>query len=170
MGRRLLTILLVTLAALPLLAGPAGAAGGWATVKLERQPMPVAGEPEIVAFEVLSHGVTPVTAVGARIEVTDAGGVVARFPVRIEGKARHVAEVMIAEPGPSLWVIDHGWGSPVELGTIPVRQSTSAAAVAGHRLPPLARYGLPAMAALLLVGLVITRRPTAARRTTVMLP
>jgi len=153
-------------AALLLLIGPShAAAGGWAITALDPFEQPAAGEPTVIGFTILQHGVTPADVDDAGIRIV--GGQF--FPAVRDGVGHYTASVVFPTAGTFNWVVEQGWFGPQELGQITIGGAATQAAAAGSswQYPAALRLGLPLIAALCLVIIVgqsaIERRRAALR-------
>lgn len=142
--------------------GSAVAAGGWAVSTLDELPTPTAGEPTLVGFTILQHGVTPVDlAEGVGVEITLADESTKYFPAAGDGTPGHyVALVEFPAAERYSWSIHQGWFAEHELGQIYVSAPPSADRNAGS-LPPV-RYAL--LGGALVFGLVALTDVFLARR------
>jgi hypothetical protein len=140
--------------------GPAPvAAGGWAITSLDPFDQPVAGQATAVGFTILQHGVTPAEVEGAGIRVSGQGEDGEFFPAGRDddGRAGHyTAQVVFPQAGTFTWVVEQGWFGPQQLGRITVTSATSSSTAGGSsRTSAVLRYGLPLVAALCLVVIIV---------------
>jgi hypothetical protein len=148
-------------AALLLIIGPShAAAGGWAITALDPFEQPTAGEPTVIGFTILQHGVTPADVDDAGIRIV--GGQF--FPAIRDGVGHYTANVLFPSAGTFSWVVEQGWFGPQELGQITIGGAATPAATAGSswQYPAALRLGLPLIAALCLV--IIVGQSTRERR------
>jgi hypothetical protein len=140
-------------AALLLIIGPShAAAGGWAITALDPFEQPTAGEPTVIGFTILQHGVTPAEVDDAGIRIV--GGQF--FPAIRDGVGHYTANVVFPTAGTFSWVVEQGWFGPQELGQITIGGAATQAVAAGSswQYPAALRLGLPLIAALCLVIIV----------------
>jgi hypothetical protein len=150
-----LRILFTTCAAVALLfiIGPShAAAGGWAITALDPYEQPTPGEPTVIGFTILQHGVTPADVDGAGIRIV--GGEF--FPAVRDGVGHYTATVVFPTEGTFSWVVEQGWFGPQELGQITIGGAATPAATAASswQYPAALRFGLPLIAALCLVIII----------------
>jgi hypothetical protein len=165
MRRTLVTCLMIA-TVLWCSAAPA-AAGGWAMATLDATPEPVAGQPLVVGFTVLQHGVTPRHVEGeVGIDVITAEGSSEFFPARPTTTIGHYeATITLDKAGTTRWILRTGWFAPQDLGEIAVAPPGGTAPVAAasvpspvapsdstYRWPGIVRYAT-AIVALLLAGM-----------------
>ncbi len=142
--------------------GATASAGGWAVSTLDATPSPVPGQAIDVGFTIRQHGVTPIDLdEGVGIQVTAADGTVQQFPAVLQGATGHyVASVVFPVVGDYTWSVQQGWFAPQELGTLTVGPAPGAGG--DYRFPAVLRYGLPALAvvlvALALADVIVNRR------------
>jgi hypothetical protein len=141
-------------AALLFLIGPShAAAGGWAISSLDPFEQPTAGEPTVIGFTILQHGVTPAEVDDAGIRIV--GGEF--FPAVRDGVGHYTASVVFPAAGTFNWVVEQGWFGPQELGQITIGGTTapSTSTSSSWQYPAALRLGLPLIAALCLVFIVV---------------
>jgi hypothetical protein len=140
-------------AALLFIIGPSpAAAGGWAITALDPYEQPAAGEPTVIGFTILQHGVTPAEVDDAGIRIV--GGQF--FPANRDGVGHYTATVVFPAAGTFSWIVEQGWFGPQDLGQITIGGVAAPAATAGSswQYPAALRLGLPVIAALCLVFIV----------------
>ena len=140
-------------AALLLIIGPShAAAGGWAMTSLDPYEQPSAGEPTVIGFTILQHGVTPAEVDNAGIRIV--GGEF--FPAIRDGVGHYTANVVFPTAGTFSWIVEQGWFGPQELGQITIggAASPTASATSSWQHSSALRLGLPLIAALCLVFIV----------------
>ena len=106
MTRRPPRIALLALLAL-LAATTSVAAGNWATATMDPAPRPAAGIETTFGFEILQHGVTPVSWVTATFVATDlATGEQIQSPMRTgDATGRYIATVTFPQTGEWTWYV-----------------------------------------------------------------
>ena len=140
------TALLLTV----ILAVPA-AAGGWATVTLDKVPTELrAGTRHALGYTILQHGVTPFSGSKSVIRARSAAGQTVTFAARPEGAPGHyVVDVTFPTTGAWTWEIVPEPFAPQPMGTITVTDAPAAAIV------PSAAAGIPVPTLILRVGLTV---------------
>ncbi len=162
--KKLISLTACAVAALLFTFGTAKvAAGGWAISSLDAFDQPVAGQPTVIGFTILQHGVTPVDLDDVGIRVFEAGTSAAYFPAVADGPQRvghYTAQVVFPAEGTFTWLVEQGFFGPQDLGQITIGDTSSLrlAARSSSQYPPALRYGLPLLAVLCLV-FIVGQRP-----------
>ena len=128
-----------------LLAVPA-AAGGWATVTLDKVPTELrAGTRHTLGYTILQHGVTPFSGSKSVVRARSASGQTVTFAARAEGAPGHyVVDVTFPTAGAWTWEVVPEPFAPQPIGTITVTDAGAAASV------PSAAAGVVALPTLIL--------------------
>jgi hypothetical protein len=134
---------LVLAVALTLLFAVPAAAGGWATVTLDKVPAELhTGTPRTLGFTILQHGVTPFTGSRSVIRARSASGQEVTFHARPDGAPGHYAvDVTFPTTGSWTWEVIPEPFAPQPLGTILVTSPAAGAGAASGAAAALAGTG-----------------------------
>jgi hypothetical protein len=144
------------------------AAGGWAITSLDPFDQPVAGQTTAIGFTILQHGVTPVEIADVGIRLSEQGKPGQFFPAVPDGQERvghYTAHVVFPTAGTFSWIVEQGMFGPQDLGQITITNAAPPQAAGDAVQHPAAlRYGLPLVAALCLVIIIVGHSAPGRRR------
>ena len=121
------------------------AAGGWATVGLERPPDGLRpGEPWVASITVLQHARTPLEGVHPTLVIREAGGPTRSFPAAPTSKPGvYRARVVFPSAGSWRYVVDDDFSARHRFGPVEIGQGKAAPASVGAVNAPESDAGRP---------------------------